>query len=95
MFENLSIIFGRIINAIWAFLTAQTALGDFAEMITQFNNDHSAFSGFVQCVGAFINLTVPIRHIGIMIAIKLPVLFLAVILSLVYRAKSFIPTMGD
>lgn len=94
MFGDLPTLFGQIINAIWAFLTANTAIEEFTDYISQLQIAGQPISGFIECAGAFINLIVPIKAIGIMLAIKLPVLFLALILSLVYRAKSFIPTMG-
>lgn len=95
MFDNLPVLFDRIIQVIWAFLNSHIAFDELQNTIQSMFPADAPYTGFIQCVGALISLVVPIKHIGIMIGLKLPVLFLASILSLVYRSKSFIPTMGD
>lgn len=95
MFHDVITTITTLINALWGFITAETAYEHFLDYISSMSTSSIPYSGLVQMLGACINLLFPLRAIATSIMLKLPVLALALILSLVYRVKSFIPTMGD
>lgn len=79
---------------IWTLITTTTIYNDVANQIEQLQVTQPNVYGFIDCMAATAQLLIPLQSIAIYISIKLPLMFVSFILAVIYRVKSFIPTMG-
>lgn len=83
-----------IFRWIWGIITTTTIFRDLATQIEQLQVTAPNAYGFIDCLSATCQLLLPLSSIAIYLTIKIPISFVSFVLAVIYRVKSFIPTMG-
>lgn len=83
-----------IVRWIMTILSTIPVVQNIAHYIDEMVLNQPTIYGLVTCIGAACNLVIPISAVGIVLSIKIPVMFLTFIIRVIWRIKSLIPTMG-